>query len=271
MSFSFEIPLLGVDTPHHVDFVIDHTRGGGAYLLACFSTPFFIRTMNGIENGQPGDCILHDPTFPQYHGTARGEQEGFRNDWVYVEGDGMLELAQTYGIPFNTLIRTGEKQLLASHIRTIESELALRKPFWKERIALVLQEAMFTIGRHQQLIVELEQYKPSEREYRKKFIEARSIIHQRYAEPWDVQQMGNLVNLSAVRFSVLFQTFFQASPKEDLIIKRIEEAKLLLHTTNDSIERISAACGFNSLYYFSRIFKIKVGCSPVHYRKRLGG
>lgn len=268
MSSPIRITLLGINTPHQPDFLIDRPQGEGCFVLMCFATPFFTRTATGIENGEPGDCLLHDPLFPQYHGTLAGQKEGFRNDWIHMEGAGVRELAGQYKLPLNSLIRTGEKHLLSANFRAIEAELSLRRPFWEDKINILLQDAMCTIGRQQKLVIEMEQYTPAEREFKKRFIEVRAEIHERFAEDWTVQRMANLVNLSAERFSVLYQTFFRTSPKEDLIVKRLEEAKIRLINSSDSIERISMECGMNSIYYFSRLFKNRVGCPPGYYRNR---
>jgi YesN/AraC family two-component response regulator len=50
--------------------------------------------------------------------------------------------------------------------------------------------------------------------------------------------------------------------------RRIEEAKNLLVTSNDSIGMISDGLGFNSAVHFSRLFKQYVNISPQMYRKK---
>ncbi|MFC4776656.1 helix-turn-helix domain-containing protein [Paenibacillus sp. GCM10023252] len=268
MSSFIQVSLIGINTPHQPEFVVDRPAGEGCYVLMCFSTPFFARTLNGMEHGQPGDCLLHDPSFPQHHGTLAHMSEGFRNDWVHLQGPSIRELAEQYGIALNCLIRTGEKHLLSSSFREIENELAMKKPYWEQKVQLAIHDVLCTIGRQQRLVIQLEQYTTSERQFHIKFIEARMCIHEAFAEDWTVQRMANLVNLSEERFSVLYQTFFRTSPKEDLISKRLEEAKIRLINSNDSIESISLECGFNSLYYFSRLFKKRVGSPPGYYRSR---
>ncbi|WP_169744087.1 AraC family transcriptional regulator [Paenibacillus wynnii] len=269
MSSSLNTLLVGINTPHTIDFTIDRPHGDNCFVLMCFSTPFFTRTVNGIEIGEPGDCLLHDPLFPQYHGTLYGMKEGFRNDWLHIEGDEIRELANQYGVKLNSLNRTGEKHFLSAYFRAIEAELTLKRPYWEQKIGIIVQDVICAIGRQQRLMIELEKYTPSERAFKGKFIDARAEIHEQFAEDWTVQHMANLVSLSAERFSVLYQTFFHTSPKEDLISKRLEEAKVRLINSNDSVEKISLECGFNSIYYFSRIFKKRVGCPPGYYRNRM--
>lgn len=49
--------------------------------------------------------------------------------------------------------------------------------------------------------------------------------------------------------------------------KRIERAKCLLKTTGLKINDVSAACGFKSPSYFTKLFTKTVGVSPKTYRK----
>ena len=48
---------------------------------------------------------------------------------------------------------------------------------------------------------------------------------------------------------------------------RIEEAKRLLRTTDQSVSDIAVESGFESFSYFSTVFKKVVGMTPVQYRK----
>jgi AraC-like DNA-binding protein len=256
-----------VDTPHHRDFVIDRPYGFKHYVLLCFSTDYFCRTASDIETGQPGDCILHDLTFPQHHGSVEGMSEGFRNDWIHMNGDHVLELAQQYQIPVNQIIRTGKNHLLTPYLRTMQLELSERKPYAEQKIQLLLEEIFLAIARQQTLAGEFEALTPTERELRVKLEEARQFIHERFQSEWTVERMAERVNLSSNRFAVLYSKFFKISPKDDLIRKRTEEAKVMLINTSMSIEKIALHCGFNSMYYFSRIFKKREGCSPREYRR----
>ena len=57
------------------------------------------------------------------------------------------------------------------------------------------------------------------------------------------------------------------SPKEYIIEKRLVLAKKLLRETDSSVIEISNSVGYSDQFYFSRIFKKKVGMSPTAYRK----
>jgi AraC-like DNA-binding protein len=266
MSDNIAVSLLGIDTSHQSDFVIDWPNGIHSYILMCFSTPFFIRTHSGLETGKPGDCILHTPNFAQYHGTPQNQNYGFRNDWLHMNGSGIMPLANQYDLPVNEIIHTGHPHIMTPDLRKIQEELSGNKPYKSEKISLCIDDMLLLISRHRQLNIEFENLKPIEQEYKNQFSEVRSYIQQHFQETWSVGRMADMLNLSTSRFSVLYQTFFKISPNEDLIVRRIEEAKILLLNTRSGIEQIAVDCGFKSIYYFSRIFKKRTGVSPEAFR-----
>ena len=52
---------------------------------------------------------------------------------------------------------------------------------------------------------------------------------------------------------------------------RIEEAKQLLESRDVSVEKVSHAVGYEDTTSFQRLFKRKVGLSPVAYRRKVMG
>ena len=65
-----------------------------------------------------------------------------------------------------------------------------------------------------------------------------------------------------------FKESMGASPMRYVSHLRMERAKVLLATTDDSITQIARAVGFSSVHYFSRYFKEKEGMAPIEYRQQ---
>ena len=66
---------------------------------------------------------------------------------------------------------------------------------------------------------------------------------------------------------LLFKEYNNTSVKEFILSNQMEKAKELLKTTNDSVEEIANQVGFSDYNYFIRIFRKKIGTSPLKYRK----
>ena len=53
-----------------------------------------------------------------------------------------------------------------------------------------------------------------------------------------------------------------------MLYEVITRAKELLISTDKSIKEISLELGFQTIHYFSLLFKKKVGMTPTEFRKR---
>jgi len=80
--------------------------------------------------------------------------------------------------------------------------------------------------------------------------------------------MADMVNVSPGYFRALYKALFNVSPIQDLLNARLESAKALLVTTDNTISAIAESCGFVDENYFARAFKSHVKMTPSEYRKQ---
>jgi AraC-like DNA-binding protein len=64
-----------------------------------------------------------------------------------------------------------------------------------------------------------------------------------------------------------FRAAFNETPTEHIHRLRIDRARVLFRSTNQSIERVSAEVGFSDERYFRRIFKRRVGLTPGQFQR----
>jgi len=80
---------------------------------------------------------------------------------------------------------------------------------------------------------------------------------------------GELAQQAGVSVDTLIRLFKAQTghtPRNYLRLKRIEQAGLLLHFSNDSIKQIAETVGFCDRYYFSRVFAQVHGMGPAKFR-----
>jgi AraC-like DNA-binding protein len=87
-------------------------------------------------------------------------------------------------------------------------------------------------------------------------------------ESVDFTRMARDLGLSLSGFRKMFVKITGLPPGQYLQQIRINKAGELLQQTALPIGEISARLGFESIYYFSRLFKRKTGFSPSRYRKQ---
>ncbi len=88
-----------------------------------------------------------------------------------------------------------------------------------------------------------------------------------YAEPLRISDVAGKLPLSPDYFATLFRKTVGESFNAYLMRIRIEESKLLLLSTSDTLTDIAIATGFSDQSYFCKAFKKHVGISPGKYRR----
>ncbi len=105
----------------------------------------------------------------------------------------------------------------------------------------------------------------------RKVVKVKNYIEQHYQKDISLHEMAEVAELSFTYFSKLFKQYFKTSPTNYHIDYRLKMAKLFL-SKGYSVTEASNQCGFHSIHYFSRLFKRRIGISPVsfikHYLKK---
>ena len=68
----------------------------GYYFISHFRTDFVIEVEGRLVRGHAGDVYIASPDTVIYHGPTEEMQDGFLNDWMYLEGDDVDDLLEKY-------------------------------------------------------------------------------------------------------------------------------------------------------------------------------
>lgn len=109
-----------------------------------------------------------------------------------------------------------------------------------------------------------------------------SNLNDQFKTPlWEVMESNFMFNLSIAEYARLaqrsistfkrdFQETYKTSPGRWLTGKRLEYAKLLLETSQKTINEVASESGFENPSHFSRVFKETYLSSPIQYRQQYG-
>lgn len=201
----------------------------------------------------PGQLILMDCKQPHVY-YAGSDNTEFQ--WFHYNGPG----AQAYYDHLrgqNRLLVSGLPDSTAIHINSIVQ--MMEAPLLNEQTAsllihTILRDISESEGRHRQELGE---------------VTTRVVhyLHEHFAEPVSLQQIADEVNVSKYHLIRSFKKSTDSTPYDYLLNIRIKRAMELLTDQNQSIDAISALCGFNSASHFTRSFKGIMGTTPGEFRK----
>lgn len=229
------------------------------YFIGCFSTPFLYEVDNQLLEGKPGDLLLMPPGSLIYHGPL-SKEEAFVNDWMHLNGEDFRDLLTRYPLPQNEAFNIRNPLLLRDCIEKIKEARILQYEGWEELIDACITETIINIHRFYRHLQT--RHTPT---HRIESVRNAFLLHPEMN--WTLEKMAALCDYSVSRFCSLYMQKYASSPKADLLARRINVAKHLLRYSTLSVTEIAARCGFKSLYYFSRYFKEKEGCSPSEFMK----
>lgn len=84
-----------------------------------------------------------------------------------------------------------------------------------------------------------------------------------------VEDMCRIARVSKSELRAATQTSFNLKPKAWLDKKRLEQATMLLSTTDKTISDIATTCGYATVSWFGVQFKKHYDCTPKVYREKL--
>lgn len=256
--------LYGIHETHTYDHVVYYdnrmVNGPDCLVVMCFETPALLLTHGRMELVTPGDVIVHHPNDLIHHYATPDMEDGFINDWLFVITSRYEDLFRRLNLPPSTLLHTHNHMFIRSYMQELDYETKRMRPLHADVISNVLERMLLHIARFN-----LEQ-SDQVSTYSEVLFNLRVQLLGSYREQWNVERMARAVNLSTSYFSIQYRKTFGISPVEDLIRIRINAASSLLRVTNKSLSEIAAETGFQSEYYFSKLFKKRMGLSPKNYR-----
>ncbi len=95
------------------------------------------------------------------------------------------------------------------------------------------------------------------------------VMRENLAKTMNMKDLAGELGIGYTYFRVMFKSYTGLSPAQYHLSLRLRQAKDLLASTDLSIKEIAYRLGFNSIYYFSRIFRSKTGKTPTEFKSGL--
>lgn len=171
-------------------------------------------------------------------------------------------------IVFNNLIQ--EDSFILQCIKSILDEYHNKDIGYELSIkASIYQLIVFLLRNHVDKIFSEEEF--IERKYSlEKFECIFDLIEEKYMDKITLKELASTVNLSAHHFCRTFKQITGKTTTDYINGVRLDKAIYYLKQTDLNMTEIAMRCGFDSINYFSRLFKKNYDVSPTKYRNEHG-
>ena len=245
--------------PERAGFCLDRPNGTPYYIFVHFKTPVSYAIDGREEQLSPGACVICPPNT---WSTIKSECQ-LIHDWMHLTGD-VEELLSAFGLECRKVYYVKDSAHLSRLVQTLEREYYSSMPYKQDMAELKIRELFIHISREMQDEEGIEDIKSDVYEAFKRL---RIDAFANLVEDPSIAEMARNVHLSESRFYVLYKQIFGISPKNDLIIARIERAKSLLEQNKYNNAEVAALTGYTNEYHFIRQFKKIEGMTPKEYAR----
>lgn len=182
---------------------------------------------------------------------------------------GLPPLSSFFSIPVLQPSAADQKHLLQI-FDNIFAELSSKQANYDVAVQLKLMELLLLISRCSTFCSDTATPPPTVMSAKyKKVNEATFYIKEHFHEPLSLQSIADSIFVSRGYLSNIFNEVAGMKLTDYINIQRINYAKTLLSSSDESITSIADKCGFESITYFEKIFNSVTGSSPLKFRQSL--
>ncbi|KAB1068053.1 AraC family transcriptional regulator [Tamlana haliotis] len=252
-------PVEGHPDTHTFETEIGRTLPG-CYLIYIPTGRGVLETKRGEWEVNSGDVMVLFPG--EWHKYKPSMETGWEEYWIGVRGEVLSNRILKDLFPENTSYVKSigyQEELIFLFNQSIKLVKRNSAGYRKILAGIVLQLVAYIIAH------ENEELGNREEQLCDKVIE---YIRENLNTDINFKELASQHHLSYNRFRTVFKNNTGISLQQYLIQERLEHAKRLMINTELSLKEISAKTGFNSLFYFSKVFKSKMGYSPGQIRRK---
>lgn len=254
-------PLKG--HPGRYMFTWDHGRILEEYHLVMITRGcgYFESKETGLIKINKGDAFILFPGV--WHRYMPDNKTGWDEQWVGFSGTVADQLMNNgfFG-PEKAIVARCNRESMLNYFKTL-FELFNNEPLGYQRLAS---------GICMQLIAELYNIQLSNNndEHLNSLVSyAKHLMYKQIDSTIDLKKIAADYGVSYSKFRSDFKKQVGTSPLQYFLKLKIEKAKELLLSTTQTQKEIAIELGFESDFYFNRLFKEKSGMTPKAYRKRM--
>ncbi|HEY4337380.1 MAG TPA: AraC family transcriptional regulator [Puia sp.] len=253
--------------PHNQDHPITHSfTWNKGRILNGYYLVFISRGKGTFESAlspsidiEAGTCFFLFPGI--WHRYRPDPSSGWEEYWIGFKGSYPDQLMnKSLFSPSLPVVSPGLSDTLLMQVKKIVEEVRAGSPGYHQVISGITLQILGLVhalsARTQ--IVEDETLQAVEK--------AKFYFRENLENPLELKELMRQLPMSYSKFRKIFKEVTGEAPNQYHLNLRLDKARELLSTTNLNVTEVAYSLGFDSVFYFSRLFKNKNGVSPKSYR-----
>lgn len=234
------------------------------YSFYFFPDPVQILTEKGWEKSQARACIIFPPGIEVQFEPLQPESSPPHT--LIMEAEAVLHTSLVAPLPKHRLFYPKITDFIPGAISEIRDEIREHPPCWHLVSSLLFSRLIILLYRGLKKVEEEKLLSYKEAGLKVRMENLRVQMYENLIDPWPVEKMAREVHLSPSRFHAVYKEMFGVRPNEDLIRMRIQLACRILRRGDHSIRMVALNCGYQSVHYFTNLFRRRMGCTPGAYK-----
>lgn len=247
-----KIELAGI-TFAHSPYRIQRERSPTFVLEQIVSGKGTLEIGQNIYNPKAGDVYLLQ--LGSKHKYYSDPKDPWEKIWFNIDGSLAQALADSYGLSGIYLVPDANLQDLFHEGLDICEDCP---PDAEEGITLVIHSIFMRLA---------EKIREQNPNMKKVSLPLKNFIDRNFDRSPTLQEMSDIIYRSESQTIRIFKNEWGTTPHQYLLSKKLNTAATMLLNSPKAIKEIASELGFDDEYYFSSIFKKKMGLSPKYYRK----
>lgn len=233
--------------------------GTDDYMLMLFYDPVQVGVGEELMPFPPQSMRIWTPHCRQHYGRADGR---YRHTWIHCDGTAVSGILAAAEAPLDCMFSLPDASLLEEGLQALFEELI--QPGGGDGV--IVRNMFENLVRR---LVRRVRDTPERTAIPADLATVKRHIEETYAEPLGLSELAGMAHLSVPHFCSEFKRCFGTSAIDYAIRLRMHQAAYLLRDENLRVSEVGRRCGYDDIYYFSRVFKKHYGLSPTQMRQSM--
>lgn len=256
------IHFVSLNNPQAPGFVQERKHGIIDFLFLRFHSNTTLMLGNKTYTLTKPCMFLIDSYTPYKYFSNSGH---YTDDYLHFSAENRQQFLGELTFPLNTPIYFSNDSSISGILGMIQKEHEEKNRLAAKSIDLLIRYLFVKVS---EVWMQSQQMNTSVPHYYD-LLQVRDAILSEPERSWKVEELADLAHLSPSYFQVVYKKAFGITCMNEVINAKLEQAKLLLTSTELPVSVVAAEVGYNEVYHFIRQFKKSTGMTPGAFRKKV--